>query len=309
MRVLLFVRKTLRDCSSPKLLLAFLVPYYGLIALLGSGLSTTAPDDLGSAPLFTQEQALIELYSQLSFVWLTAAPMVFVAVLAAIVVAGEAETGTYQLLLSKPVRRWEVLLGKFLGITVFGFLTTVSGLFVGAVVLYTETGASAAAISGSVGRLLPGNLVYALVVSTFVAAVGTMAAVLTASRLKTALVTCLLPVLFFAFIFVRLLPTGGVYEDYFLYLVDLNYHLGNLYVGVQSAVGTSFNPATQQSFALVSGVYDIEATWQDPFLDGIVGPVPLAGHVPVAVSVGLILVLAVALFGGALYRFERMDIG
>lgn len=308
MRVLLFVRKTVRDCSSPKLLLAFLIPYYGLTALLGGGLTSTGPDGLSSAPLFTQEQVLIELYSQMTFIWLAAAPMVFIAVLSAIIVAGEAETGTYQLLLSKPVRRWEVLLGKFLGITLFGFLTTVSGLFVGAIVVYSGAGASPAAISGSIGRLLPGNVVYALVLSTFVAAAGTFAAVLTRSRLKTALVTCLLPVLFFAFIFVRLLPAGGVYEDYFLYLLDLNYHFGNLYVGVQSAVGTSFNPATQQSFAIVSGVYDIGATWQDPVLEGIVGPVPLAGYVPVAVSVALIGVLAVGLFAGALLRFERMDI-
>jgi len=308
MRLLLFVRKTLRDCSSPKLLLAFLLPYYGLAVLFSVGITSNVADDFADAPLFTQEQTLIELYSQVSFLWLVAGPMLFIAVLAALVVAGEAETGTYQLLLSKPVRRWEVLVGKFVGITLFGFLATVSGLLVGAVAIYVGAGASPAALSGSIGRLLPGNVLYALVVSTFVAAVGTVAAVMTESRLKAALVTALLPVLFFAFIFVRLLPAGDIYENYFLYVVDLNYHLGNLYVATQSAVGTSFNPATQQSFAVVSGVYDIDATWRDPVLDGIVGSVPLAGHVPVAVSVGVVLVLTVGLFAGAIRQFERMDI-
>lgn len=223
-------------------------------------------------------------------------------------VAGESESGTFELLLSKPVHRWEPLVGKYLGITIFGFLTMVAGLLVGGVTTYTFSGASPQAISGGIGALLPGVVVYALVLSVFMTAVGTLFAVLTGSRLKTALVTAVVPVLFFAFIFVRLLPVGDTYEGFFLYLVDVNYHLGNLFVLIQETVGPGFNSETAGSFSTVSGVYDVTEAWTDPVLGGIVGSVPLSGYVPPAVSSALVLVLSVVVLAAAVYQFQRMDI-
>lgn len=307
-RILLFVRKTVRDCGRPKLLLGFLVPYLGLATLLAIGFASGVPDDFGSARLFTQEQVLVELYNQFAFVWLITFPMVFVAVLTATLVAGEAEKGTLVLLLSKPIERWEPLVGKFLGIVLYGTLTMVAGLFVGGTLLYWQTGASSAALSGSILSILPGAIVYACFVAIFVAAVGMMVAVYTQSQLKTALLTAIVPVLFFAFIFVRLLPVATVYEDYYLYLVDVNYHFGNAYVAIQGALGADFNPATQQSFDTVSGVYDTASAWQDPLLGGMPNAVPLAGYLAPVLSLALLAVIAVALLAGALFRFERMDI-
>lgn len=307
-RIGLFVRKTIRDCSRPKLLLAFLVPYLGLTVLLSLGFTAGVRDDIHTAPLFTQEQVLLELYSQLAFVWLVTFPMVFVAILSAVIIAGEAEKGTLVILLSKPVRRWEPLLGKVVGIFLYGTLVMVAGLLIGATTIYVLSGVSADALSASIISLLPGAIVYAAFVCAFVTAVGTVVAVLTQSRLKTAILTALVPVLFFAFIFVRLLPVGDLYEDFFLYLVDLNYHFGNVYVAIQSGVGVDFNPATEQSFDFVSGVYDVGGAWEDPLLDGMASTVPLAGHVPTVVSSLMILVLSVVFLAAAVYRFENMDI-
>jgi ABC-2 type transport system permease protein len=307
-RLVLFIRKTLRDCSAPKLLVAFLIPYYGLSYLLAIGFTSTVRDDLGTARLFTQEQVLIEVYSQFSFVWLVTFPMIFVAILTATVIAGEAEKGTLTLLLSKPVRRWEPLLGKVIGIILFGTLMMLSGLLLGGVFVFQESGASAAALSNSIISLLPGTIVYAFFVSVFVTCIGTLVGVHTGSRLKTALLTAIVPVLFFAFIFVRILPTQAIYEDYYLYVVDVNYHFAHLYVSVQSALGTSFNPGTQQSFNTVSGVYDVAGSWQDPLLGGIVGAVPLAGYVPPILSVAIIMLLAIGVLAFAVVKFDRMDI-
>lgn len=307
-RLPLFVRKTLKDSSSPKLLLAFLIPYYGLAVLLAYGLSETAPDDLGSATLFTQEQVLIELYSQLAFVWLVAFPMVFVAVLVGITVAGEFQRGTFRILLSKPIGRWEPLLGKYVGVILFGWLVTLSGVLVGAVALYAASGASSLAIGNSIVTLLPGLLVYALFVTVCIASVALGFAVLTTSRLQTVLATALVPVLFFAFIFVRLLPAGDIYEQFHLYAIDINYHFGNVYVAINDVLGIEHNPASQRSLATVSGVFDSGGAWEDPLVGGIVGAVPLAGYVPLALSFGIVVVLSLAIVIGGVYQFERMDI-
>jgi ABC-type transport system involved in multi-copper enzyme maturation permease subunit len=308
-RVFVFARKTLRDCSRPKPLLAFLIPYFGIAAFLAFALSDTVAADIGTAPLFTQEQVLVELFSQLSFVWLLAFPMVFVGVLTATSIAGEIEQGTFRLLLSKPIARWEPLVGNFIGVVIFGFLVALAGLLVGAVALVTQIPTSSLALRGSVFSLLPGLLVYALVVTLVIAAIGHLLAVVTRGRIRAALATLVVPVFFFVFIFVRFLPgVTEIYEPFHLYVVDVNYHLGNVYVAIQSAVGVEFNPATQQSLDAVAGVYDTAGTTTDPLLEGIVGSIPLSGYLPPAVSAGVLAIVTIAGVVGAVFVFERMDI-
>lgn len=308
MSLRMFVSGTVRDSTRPKILAAFLLPYFGVTVLLATALGNTGHEDLGSAPLFTQEQVLLELYGQLTFVWLVTFPMVLVAVLAATNVASHLQSGTFRVLLSKPVSRWEPLIGAFVGIVLVGFLAILSGLLVGGAALYYTTGTSALALGGSVFSLLPGTLIYALVVTIFVAAIGALLAVVTGTRLQTALGTALLPVLFFAFMFVRFLPVGDLYENLFLYVPDVNYHLGNVYATVHSAFGTEFTPATRESISTVSGVYDVGSVWTDPLLGGIGGSTPLAGYVPPMISVAVVGILSIAALTGAVYRFERMDV-
>ncbi|MCU4727833.1 ABC transporter permease [Halapricum hydrolyticum] len=248
------------------------------------------------------------MYAQLSFVWLVTFPMVLVAVLAATNVASHLESGTFRVLLSKPVSRWEPLVGTFLGIVLVGVLATLSGLLVGGAALYVTTGASALALGGSVLALLVGTLAHALIVIVLAAAIGTLLAVVTGTRLQTALGTTLLPVLFFAFMFVRFLPVGDRYADLFLYVPDVNYHLGNVYVAVHGALGTEFTPATRNAVSTVSGVYDTASVWTDPLLGGIGGSTPVAGYVPALVSVVVVAIVTIVALAGAVYRFERMDI-
>ncbi|QSG07498.1 ABC transporter permease [Halapricum desulfuricans] len=308
MSLRLFVSGAVRDSTRPKILAAFLLPYFGVTVLLATALGNTGHENLGSAPLFTQEQVLLELYAQLSFVWLVTFPLVLVAVLAATNVASHLESGTFRVLLSKPVSRWEPLVGAFIGIVIVGVLATLSGLLVGGVALYSTTGTSTLALGGSVLTLLPGTLVYALVVTTVAAAVGTLLAVVTGTRLQTALGTALIPVLFFAFMFVRFLPVGDLYTDLFLYVPDVNYHLGNVYATVHGTLGVEFTPATREAISTVSGVYDVGGVWTDPLLGGIGGSTPLAGYVPPIVSVIVVGLVAIAALAGAVYRFKRMDV-
>lgn len=119
---------------------------------------------------------------------------------------------------------------------------------------------------------------------TFVAAVGLAVAMATGSRLQTAIGTSLVPVLFFGFVFVRLVQPGDPYESLYLYVIDVNYHLGNVYLATTGALGATFNPSTQRSFTA------------------------LVGYVPPVASVGLVGGLTVGLLAAALYRFGRIDV-
>lgn len=308
-RSLVIVRKSMRDFSRPLWLLGFFVLYLPVTYLLALGLTDSAPDDLGSFPLHVQEQALLEAYATLSFVWALGIPMmVLTAVLGASAVATEAERDTLEILLSKPIRRWEVLIGKFVAVVLFTLLAMASGLALAAALVFYHSGASPAAIAGSIGHLTVGNLAYALLVAVVVGALGTAAAVASGSRLRTALVALLVPTLFFAFIFTRLVASD-IYEEYRLYLLDVNYHFGNAFVVVHDAVGTDLTPSTQLTLAPVMGVYDAAGAGVDPLVGGTSASIPPVGHVPAAASIGLLVGLSVALFAGAVYRFQRMDVG
>lgn len=307
-QTLLFVRKTARDDTRPLLLLAFLVPYLGLAVLI-SLLLTTGQDPLSAQPIAAQEQALLNDYSRMAFVWLVTFPMVFIAVVTARSVAGEHERGTLRVLLSKPVRRSEVLLGQYLAITAVGWLVMLVGLFVGAVALVLFAEPSDSAIQGGLLAFVPATAVYALVVAAVTAAVGTLIGVLTRSRLKTVILTSLLPVTFLGFVFAKFLLSDDLYEQYFLYLPDVNYHLGVLFAVVHDLLGGGFDPSTAERLDTVSGAFDGGGAWEDPLLEGFVGSIPLAGHVPTVVSVVGLLALGVASLGLALWRFERMDVG
>ena len=306
--VLLFARKTARDGARPKLLVVFLIPYLAVGTLILM-LLTAGQDPLADLPVIAQEQALLDDYSQLAFAWLVTFPMVFIAVLAARSVAGEHERGTLRVLLSKPVRRTEVLVGQFLAITAVGWMVMVAGLLVGAVVLVQLTEPSGSAIQGGIFVLIPGTVVYALVVAAVTAAVGTLVGVVTRSRLQTAVLTSLLPVVFFAFVLARQLLPADLYKQYYLYVLDVNYHLGILFVLVHDLVGFGLDPSTAEAIETVSGAFDTAGMWEDPLLDGFVGSMPLAGHVPPVVSVLGVVVVGIAALAVATRRFERMDVG
>lgn len=302
-------RKTLRDFSTPIWLGVFVLVYAGICALLAIGVTQGLPEDVGTAPLHVQEQGLIEAFAQASFVWAVGLPMmILTGVLAASAIATEAERGTLQILLSKPIRRWEVLLGKFAAILLFTVLAMLAGVSIAATAVFVFSGATAAAVAGSIGHLLAGTVAYAVFVAFVVASLGTFVAVLSGSRLTTALATLVVPALFFAFIFVRIIPTGGLYREYYLYVPDVGYHFGNAFVLVHEAAGTEFTPAAKATLSTTTGVYDVTATGIDPLVGGMAASVPLAGFVSPAASLVGLLGGSLALLGAAVVRFERADL-
>jgi ABC-2 type transport system permease protein len=297
-------RKTIGDLSDLKTVLAYLTVFTTVLFFLTLGFTNNeVPDGVGSLPLAEQEVELLSAYVPLSYFWpvgiaLLAAGAVFVA----LTLATEAERGTLDLLLSKPVRRWKVLLAVFLANVVFLFAVGVASLLLGAVVLFEMGGFSAAAIGRGVFGVLPGAFLYTLVVCALVSAVGTAAAVVTRKRLQTAAVTALAPALFFSLFVARIFP-GEIYENYSLYLVDLGYHLGNVYALFLGAIGNPIPAETQARLGFWSGVYEPPA---DP--ESVQGSLELVGYVDPGVSLALCLLLTVGLLAFAFVRFQRMDV-
>lgn len=305
-RALTVFRKTFADLSSPKLLTGFFVPFVSIAWFFGLALAENEISG-AAAPLARQETELFASFAVISYFWAAGIPVLALgAVLCANTIAKEAEQGTLRILLSKPVRRWEVFLGTFAAVVAYSVLVTLTSLLLSAVLLVVMGDVGAAAISEGVFAAMPGNLAFALLGASVVTAVGLSLAVFTRNRLRTALGALVVPALYFAFLPVRLF-SGGMYEDYHLYLLDVNYHFGNAFVFVHEAVGDEFGVRTQMMIAPWSGVYEMPesgANTDQP----LTASLDAVGHVPMEVSVLLLALLAVGTFAAGLYRFERMDV-
>lgn len=295
-------RKTLGDLSEPKAILTYLVVFAAVLWFLLLGFTNNEiPDAVGDLPLAEQELELLTAYVPLTWLWgvgigLLVAGSLFVA----LTLATEAERGTLDLLLSKPVRRWEVLLAIFLANLTFLFAVGVASLLLVAVFAYRMGGFSAAALDGGVFAILPATLLYTLVVCAFVTAVGTAASVATRSRLQTAALTAVVPALFFVLFVARLVP-GTIYEDYSLYAIDVSYHFGNVYVVLLDSIGGSMPVELQAELGFWAGVYDVPAELPEGSLEPV-------GYVDPAVSFALCLVSIVGLLAVALVQFQRLDV-
>lgn len=307
MRFHLILRKTLGDLSRVKLLVAYLVPFLVVLFFLALGAGENDfTAGIAQLPLAQQEAELFRSYAGLAYVWGAGLPLlIFGAVLGAITLAGEAERGTLRILLSKPVRRWEVLVGTAGGIAVYLLGVAAASSLLVAVLLFQFSDVTAAALSGGVFELLPALLAFGALVAAFVALVSVSLAVLTRNRIRTALLGLLVPTIYFVAIFVRAFAPDR-YEDYYFYIADVNYHLGNSYVVVLDAFGHDVGDQLKQILAPWTGVYEVEQV--EATGGGTRTTVESAGHVPEVASLLGLVGFALALFVVAAYRFEHTDL-
>jgi len=297
--------KTFTDLSNPKILVAYFAPFlvvswfFGLI--YGDNELTDA-----AAPLAQQEIELFSAYLTISFFWVGLWLLALTAVLSANTLARETEKGTLKILLSKPISRWQVLLGNYAAVVAYASLVGLASLLVWASLLIVMSDLSSAAIPEGIFAALPGAFAYLVFAVAVVAAVGLVLSLVTKSRLQTALSTLVVPILFFAFWVIRLF-IDDTYEDFHLYLFDMNYQFGNAFVFINELVGGEFAVETETVLSVFSGVYEVPE--EGPDLDQqLPESLELVGHLSPEVSVVLLSVVAVVSLAGAVYLFETMDI-
>jgi ABC-type transport system involved in multi-copper enzyme maturation permease subunit len=159
MIVLAFARLTIREALRRRILLVLALLSIGSVALVGWGverLVTLARED-GAGELAIRigvSQVLILIAFMFSFVLAMTA-----AFLGSPAIGGDVESGVAQALLSRPIRRWELLLGRWLGL----------GLVVAAYA--ASSGLLAVAVVGAVSGVVPRDPVLAIAFLSFEALV------------------------------------------------------------------------------------------------------------------------------------------
>jgi ABC-type transport system involved in multi-copper enzyme maturation permease subunit len=147
-------RLTFREASRRKILLAALVLGVLFLVIYGVGMYLIRQDMLHSARSSQMEIMSRQLGNFMTLAGLYSVNFltVMMTVLTSVdTVAGEISTGTIHTVVSKPLRRWEVLVGKWLGYS--GLLSGYLVLMAGGVLL----------LSGSINGYVPAGWVSGLV--------------------------------------------------------------------------------------------------------------------------------------------------
>ena len=155
-------------------------------------------------------------------------------------IAEEVDSGTMLILVSKPIDRTRIMLGKFIGLFLFGMIINIITLSIVSIM------AAGSYPADEIPVFFGTNLIYSTIVLLFFG--GFTLGLSGALRKPKNVMMLPLMIVIFAFlimmIFRMMLISSGAYEDFQLYHFDIGYHLGNIYLGIVDV----FIPAIWEEF-------------------------------------------------------------
>jgi len=143
-------------------------------------------------------------------------------------ISEEVNSGTMLILVSKPIDRTRIMIGKFIALILFGMILSICTLSIISIM------ASMSYSTGEIPLFFGIFFIYSMCVLLFFGGF-TLGLSGIFKKPKNVLLLPLLIVIFtflIMFIFRPMLIMSEAYEDYQLYHLDIGYHLGNIYLGI-----------------------------------------------------------------------------
>lgn len=306
------VRKTLIDLTGWKrtiilLLLGLIVPVLTSIAwrshLHTAGLS---PDMV--------TYYVLKSFVGISFIWTTGFFLAMAVVTSAAgAISKESHEGTLLTLVSKPIPRRQIVLGKFTGIVIHSLLMITVVFLIQAVMLWFILPVEAPTFA----RLLlaiPWMILYSLLVILVFASVSLALSSLIDNQVVITVLAC--GVVFFMFMFgpvstmiFSVKPQG--YQDHYVYMIDGSYQLGNAFApALKQALGGKMLPSQELSeIRYFAGIFKGGRLEDSGSSSEYMYPGELANYVKPAVSATLLMVLVAGCLAVAVVMTERKDVG
>jgi ABC-2 type transport system permease protein len=284
-----------------------------LIVPLFFSLITRANDTfkIDSMTLDMQAVFISNIFIVMSFIWLAGLPLVLFSIIkCAPFISGEDSKGTLLVLVSKPLKRYEIILGKMLAFMIYIAVMQAALLFVTAYIWTLIYGLDAYVFSRLLASIVP-IYFYSIFVGFLFGTISTALSAITKSTVKIITILVLMAIIIFfggAMIRSFTVPTG-IYVNSHLYLYDVNYHLGNtfdIFVGGQNA---KIIPTMQLVLGSLSGIYDSSVSGASDIDQGIMySSLKYNHYVPAALSFFLWIVFALILILTGIILFERRAI-
>ena len=319
-KALIVMEKTIRELMSLRRLAVVIIAGLAPAILFGAAILRESFRS-GVMSLEMQTHSLVGYFLLISFMWIAGFYIAYVITTSGMdFVSKEEEEGTLLLMVSKPISRFQFILGKFLALLVTTLLLELVILFGSILVLWVLLGLDAEVIRALVG-LVPWIFLYSIIAALLFNALTIAISTLFKGRvLKTVLTMLLVMLIFGAGPFLRTL-WPSTYEDYHLYYVDPGYHLGNTYVSISTrAESGRMTPQTQAYLGIFTGTYKAGMeemllsmfTGSSKSFDPDIGAMPPSlektNYLTPVVSVLLCFAVSAAALGVARVAIERKEV-
>ena len=260
-RTAIIIRKTFQDVFSFKktIIILIVIVIFPLIVVL-------TPTSVDFGLISPNHAATIIGFALMfpAFFWTLG--LVFTIVIGtsgAPLIAEEVKSGTMLLLVSKPISRIEIFIGKYIAVYLYGMLLSFFSIFViGWIGVFVKSGNIDHFFS--LIPFLTALFIYSLfILFLFTSITMAFSSIFKKARSASILIIFISILSYIAFLLIRTL-TGPFYSTFQLYHFDLGYHLGNvfiLFIETLNAVPPSIS--WQTMFAMITGVYSL-GTSTDP---------------------------------------------
>lgn len=228
--------------------LVMLVASVGVSLFLRYGISN---GEMNLQGMVISTKALIYI---LAFVWLTGMPFIVNLVAHGTgLFATEEYEGTMVLLVSKPVSRTQIVSGKLLALITSCLFHQAAALILTYSVISAFSGVDPDVLTMLLS-VFPGIMLYGLFVTLFFTSIA--GAMSTIFRKKVGAIVISLVFVFITFavfpIVRSVLQSFDIYEKYFIYIFDVNYHFGTVF---NSAVGLFTSVAMPREILSILGAF------------------------------------------------------
>lgn len=306
------VSKTLIDLTGWKRTLILLI--LGLSVPVASGVFWRFGLEEQALSPEMETHSVLNRFIVVNFVWTAGIFLAFAVVISAAgSISKEAGDGTLLTLVSKPISRRQIVLGKFAGIVVHALLLEAALLLIQSIILWFVLPVEAPTF-GALLAAIPWIIVYSLLVILVFGAISLALSSLLDSQVVITVIACAL--VLFVFIFGPISQTfihQTAYENNYVYMMDGGYQFGNAFApGLKQALGGEMLPTGQLStMAFFTGIFEGGRWgWQTEGISaGYSYPAQLANYVSPIVSITLLLVLVAIALTVAVWATGRKDVG
>ena len=301
--------KTLSDLLRIKRSIVFLIIMMILPVIISIILNTTF--NLTSMTLANQVQTVTMFYIMLVFVWIAGLPLVlFTSVTCGDFITKEEQDGTLLLLVSKPVRKYEIILGKYFAFIINILLLEIIAIIITPLILYWLLPIDPYVLD-TMASLIPSFIFYAMFIAITFGALATALSCISRSRFKTIMVLVVFTLgIFLGFMFFRgIMISVDVYDPYVVW-GDVNYHMGNSYMYFLDSSGYRMTPPLQALLGTLTGTYSAAdpSTLFDQDIGAMYPSIPRTTYVDQMVSMLGWLAFTMLMLIVGILRFQKREI-
>lgn len=258
-KIFILIKKTFNDLYNPIKLVILLVVMMILTIILMLPLFPESTDWGALSETQTINSLISSKLIFPMFFWtLGLSFIIIIGISGASQIAEEVSSGSMLILVSKPISRFKIFLGKYIAVYIFSNI-----LGIGAILLSTWIVVMVFTMNffhwmGMMPFIIA-NIIYCLVMSfIFVSITMALSSIFKKGRTASLLVLFLAIIIYIAFFMIRSVG-AQFYEPFFLYHFDLGYHLANIYIWFLELFNAVPDTIGWQSFFLMMfGVYKSE---------------------------------------------------